>query len=296
MFFPDAETPEEVTSGAAPTRWPFLEVQRLLQERDVRVPAVYAEDCPHGWILVEDLGDVTLAAALEANPSAKTNLYQLAVRDLARAQLALQDVSASSIVQQRSFTEELLRWEIDHFREYGLEARGIFLSHAQRRVFDAGAHYVTAQVAQLEYAVVHRDYQSRNLMVLGEPAAPKLAWVDFQDALLGPRIYDMVALLNDSYQSFSPEFVADRLREFAEHRGLSSKAAASVQREFDLVTVQRKLKDAGRFVFIERKKGDSSFLRFFQPTLERVKSALSRLSDDPQLSVFATLLAEVLPN
>ena len=42
----------------------------------------------------------------------------------------------------------------------------------------------------------HRDYQSRNLMVLpsGEQAV-----IDFQDALLGPRQYDLVALLRDSY-------------------------------------------------------------------------------------------------
>ena len=42
-----------------------------------------------------------------------------------------------------------------------------------------------------------------------------LCWIDFQDALLGPRVYDLVALLNDSYQTFDRAFVEARLDEYA---------------------------------------------------------------------------------
>ncbi len=45
-----------------------------------------------------------------------------------------------------------------------------------------------------------------------------LSWIDFQDALLGPRVYDLVALLNDSYQTFDRPFVEARLREYADSR------------------------------------------------------------------------------
>ena len=47
----------------------------------------------------------------------------------------------------------------------------------------------------------HRDYQSRNLMVL--PGGEQVV-IDFQDALLGPRQYDLVALLRDSYVELEP--------------------------------------------------------------------------------------------
>jgi hypothetical protein len=96
---------------------------------------------------------------------------------------------------------------------------------------------------------VHRDYQSRNLMVRASGA---ICWIDFQDALLGPRVYDLVALLNDSYQEFDRAFVEARLDEFAAAAGLGKDERALLGREFDYVTVQRKLKDAGRFVFIDR--------------------------------------------
>src|SRR5262249_984311 len=111
---------------------------------------------------------------------------------------------------------------------------------------------------------VHRDYQSRNLMVREGASGAELVWIDFQDALLGPRVYDLVALLNDSYQTFDRGFVEARLDDFARTSGLDEAARVALGREFDVVTVQRKLKDAGRFVFIDRVKKNPAFLPYFE--------------------------------
>ena len=122
----------------------------------------------------------------------------------------------------------------------------------------------------------------------------RLCWIDFQDALLGPRVYDLVALLNDSYQVFEPSFVQARLDDYASARSLDSAARAAIGLEFDLVTVQRKLKDAGRFVFIDRVKGNPSFLKFVEPTIAKVRASLSRLQGDPDMRVLGDLLARFL--
>jgi aminoglycoside/choline kinase family phosphotransferase len=276
-------------------RWPFLEVRDLLASRAIRVPALFAEACESGWLLVEDLGE-TLAQHLEHSPEDKPALYQRAVRDLANAQRALETLPEHSIVQQRAFDADLLRWEIDHFREWALEARGIVLSEEDRGVFAHATQYLATTIAAWPRGFVHRDYQSRNLMVLPDgPGAHALAWIDFQDAMLGPRVYDLVALLGDSYQSFDRAFVAARLAEFAQHMGFDAATEASVAREFDMVTVQRKLKDAGRFVFIERNNKNPSFLRFVAPTIEKARASLARLRDDAELRPLAELLDRVCP-
>jgi len=272
-------------------RWPFLEVRELLAERGIRVPKLLVESCDAGWLLVEDLGD-TLAQHLEHSPEDKAVLYQSAVRDLARAQRALSSLPEDSIVRQRAFDVDLLRWEIDHFREWALEARGIQLTAEQRAAFAEAAEHLATTIASWPRGFVHRDYQSRNLMVVpGGSGTLNLGWIDFQDAMLGPRVYDLVALLGDSYQTFDRAFIDSRLDEFCRDLGLDAEQAAELNRQFDTVMVQRKLKDAGRFVFIERKNGNPSFLKFIEPTVAKAQVSLARLADDPKLQGLSELLS-----
>ena len=281
MFVPEGGRPEEVQKAHHGTRWPFLEVQELLSEHGIDVPDVLAEDTTHGWLVIEDLGDDTLANWLVKNPADKTALYQKAVTDLARAQNELAELPSGCVVATRTFDFELLRWEIDHFREWGLDARDKPLRGGDVDRFAAIADGLARRIAELPSGFVHRDYQSRNLMILpseGPASRFRLVWIDFQDALLGPRVYDLVALLNDSYQEFDRAFVEARLDDYARAAALDEESRARLAGEFDLVTVQRKLKDAGRFVFIDRKKGNPSFLRFVTPTIKKVHGALDRLA------------------
>ncbi len=296
MFVPEGPRPEEVQKLVARPEWPFLEVRALLAARGVDVPRVVAEDTARGWLVIEDLGDDTLANYLLKRPDEKRPLYTRAVEDLARAQSALgaSELPADGVVASRAFDEDLLRWELDHFREWGLDARGRSLSPADRATFDAIAGRLAKRIAGWPRTFVHRDYQSRNLMVRPGGA---ICWIDFQDALLGPRVYDLVALLNDSYQEFDRPFVDARLDEFARAAGLGANGErAALGREFDLVTVQRKLKDAGRFVFIDQVKHNPSFLRFVTPTIRKVHGALARLEDDDDMRVLAALLRRAIPD
>ncbi len=112
--------------------------------------------------------------------------------------------------------------------------------------------------------------------------------------MLGPRVYDLVALLGDSYQTFDRVFVDSRLSEFCTELGLDEQAEKQLSRQFDMVTVQRKLKDAGRFVFIEHKNGNPSFLKFVEPTIARARASLARLADDKHLRGLSELLNQVI--
>ena len=197
----------------------------------------------------------------------------------------------ASSIATRAFDEKLLRWELDHFREWGLDARDKALDPAERAELDAIFDRLAARIAAWPRGFVHRDYQSRNLMVLEPGDALDVVWIDFQDALLGPRVYDLVALLNDSYQEFDRAFVEARLDDFAVAAGLDRAGREAIGHEFDVVTVQRKLKDAGRFVFIDRVKKNPSFLRFVEPTLAKVRGALDRLAHEPDMRELARLVA-----
>jgi aminoglycoside/choline kinase family phosphotransferase len=279
MWLPE-DAPERVLARRLGRQLPFIEVRRLLADAGVRVPALFGSRPELGLLVVEDLGE-TLAERLARDPSARDGLYRRAVEQLAGAQRSLARLPEGSIVLTRSFDRELLGWELEHFREWGVEALGRTLDPAEQASFARASAWLVETMIGFEQGFVHRDYQSRNLLALPDGS---LGWIDFQDALLGPRAYDLVALLRDSYQCFDDAFVAARLADYCAARALGADESRAVAFELDVITLQRKLKDAGRFVFFERTRGDPSYLRFFVPTLEVVLGALSRLPKHAALS------------
>jgi len=280
MVLPPDARPEEATSGAAPAENPFVDVQRYLTRAGVRVPAIHAFFEPEGLMVLEDLGDEMLETRVVAGDPAGP-LYEVAVDALARLRArAERDPDPGCVAFQRRFDRALYRWELDHFREWLLEAwKGAALSPAERPVVESHFDEISEALAAEPLGFTHRDYQSRNLMVL--PGGGQ-AVIDFQDALLGPRQYDLVALLRDSYVELPPELVDRMLLRYLarlEAEGGPRLDPVAFRSTFDLLTVQRKLKDAGRFVFIDRVKGNPGFLPSIPASLRYVREALARRRD-----------------
>jgi len=304
MVMPAGAGPEEITRGRPPPRDPFVDVQRWLAAAGVRVPEIVASEAgdPEGGLLVlEDLGDVTLEEAIrraqppparagQAPPSPIEAMYERAVDQLAGMRAAGElRPDPACIAFGRRFDADLYRWELDHFREWLLEAwKGVALSPAERALVDLEFDRIAGALASEPVGFTHRDYQSRNLMVLpsGEQAV-----IDFQDALLGPRQYDLVALLRDSYVELPADLVERMLRRYLvrlAEAGGPTLPYGPFRELFDLLTVQRKLKDAGRFVFIDRVKGNPGFLPSIPASLRYVREALGRR---PDLAALRELLA-----
>ena len=286
-----AKKSEEGGSAEVPAELPFINVHRYLEGLGVRVPKIHRYDEPAGIMVIEDLTDLTFEAALKTTPAEE--LYSKAVRLLAKLRArAEKKVDPSCLAFTRAFDEALYDWELHHFREWGLEIWSTTKPTAEERTqLDAIFKRIAAQLAAAPRGFTHRDYQSRNIMVKdGE-----LVVIDFQDALQGPRQYDLVALLRDSYVELDRAFV-DRMLDvyidaFFQETGekIEPKALKSF---FDLLTVQRKLKDAGRFEFINRVKGNPGFLVSIPASLRYVKAALDA---QPELADLKKIVGKYLP-
>lgn len=283
-----ASVSEEITNfkGKA-EELPFLNVQHFLQSCELPVPQVFFYDHSTRLMLLEDLGEVQFYDCVAGrNPTEQDLWYNKAIELLVRFQettAAKRD--ADCVCWKRSFDANLLNWEFDHFREYGLEARGAKLSGAEKNNFEKITRQITAEILQFPQTLVHRDFQSRNLMVRHK----ELTLIDFQDALVGPYVYDLVALTRDSYVILSPEQVALACKKYAELSGHDFK---KVQHDHALLTLQRKLKDAGRFVFIDQVKKNSNYLQYFPSSISYVKHALHFA---PQYVQLAELLEKHVP-
>lgn len=288
----DAMKSDEASASERFDELPFVNVQRHLKNAGLPVPEIFLDATARGHVLLEDLGELTFNANLRGKgPDEVGAWYEAAVDLLSTMHDTMWPVAGNCYAGRRFFDYALLRWELDHFREWGVEARlDCVLPPRIRETLDGVFDAFAAEIDQLPKGFVHRDYQSRNLMVKHHAPSPdSLAIIDFQDALTGPRTYDLVALLNDSYVDLNAEVQQRLIERYARNRRLP---ADEIQREFDLITVQRKLKDGGRFIFIDRVKGDSSFLPFVDKSFSRVKSALLRIDGHRDLK---EILARVAP-
>ncbi len=279
MVMPLDARPEEVTKGGPPKVNPFVDVQRYLEGLGVRVPAIRAFYEPEGLMVLEDLGDEMLETRLLAGVPPE-QLYPTAIDVLARLRAAAERRAEGCVAFTRAFDYDLYHWELVHFLEWGLEAwKGAKLSAAEQAVVDRDFARIARALEAEPKGFTHRDYQSRNLMVLPGGAQ---AVIDFQDALLGPRQYDLVALLRDSYVELPAPFVEAMIRRYLDAlaaAGGPRLAYGPFRETFDLLTVQRKLKDAGRFVFIDRVKKNPDFLRSIPASLRYVREAFNRRKD-----------------
>jgi aminoglycoside/choline kinase family phosphotransferase len=288
---PDATRSEEATSGPAAAELPFLNVHRYLATLGIPVPAIHVAAIDQGVLLLEDLGDTTLELSWRANPAEK--LYGEAIDILADLRARAEaNPDPSCVAFTRSFDRALYRWELEHYREYGLVARtDIEPPPRTAQVLTQAFDSISDRLAALPRGFTHRDYQSRNLMT-----PPRgMVVIDFQDALLGPRQYDLVALLRDSYIELPDAQIDALLARYIDRFGALAKVridADDFRRTFDLLTVQRKLKDAGRFEFIARVKNNPSFLPHIPASLRYVARALERL---PELGDLLRVLREIHP-
>ncbi|MBI2067852.1 MAG: phosphotransferase [Deltaproteobacteria bacterium] len=288
----NASVSEEITNlKKTGKELPFLNIGSYLKNCGLPVPEVYHYDEPSRQITLEDLGDLPLEKLLQqAGETEKMKWYQRAIDLLIRFQNCPRPLDNSCLLFERSFDARLYNWEFDHFLEYGIEERFSFkLKSDETDLFHQETKKITAALVELPLGPTHRDFQSRNLMVQGET----LRLIDFQDALLGPAVYDLVALLRDSYISLAEENV-QRLLDYYLERSTSppSKNHLHFKKMFDWMTIQRKLKDVGRFIYIDRVKKNPNFLPFISPSLGYVRTALER---QPELSSLFVLLKKYVP-
>src|SRR5881396_1440765 len=270
---------EEAVSGTAPpvTELPFVNILSHLAKADVPVPALYYYDQPAGLLYLEDVGDVTLAQASQDATSPDTpELYRHAVDLLVRLHLkATFPANPACLAFGRAFDVPLLMWEFDHFIEYGIEKRaGMVLPDEDRRRIRSEMQKIVEQLATQQTVFTHRDYHSRNLMVQDE----RISVIDFQDALMGPATYDLASLLRDSYLSLDQELSDELIVRYLEGMAKAGAPLNPMQfmRLFDLTSIQRNLKAAGRFVYILLEKNNDRFMPYVPRTLANVKRNLEK--------------------
>ena len=269
---------------------PYLKVTRLLETLGAHVPHVHQADTDRGLLLLEDLGGTHYLSRFNAGEDPE-RLYGDALRVLADVQVRGRDAAA----ELPPYDREPLAREVGLMPEWFLGRHlSVGLSGVESRMIARTFEFLVVEALAQPTVFVHRDFHSRNLMVVAD-RNPGI--IDFQDALRGPVGYDLVSLLKDCYISWPRERVVrwvSGYRALLRSKGdagawLSGADDTEFLRWFDLIGVQRHVKVLGVFARLWYRDGKAGYLRDLPLTLEYVRDTCTRY---PELGEFGRFLEE----
>ncbi len=246
----------------------FVPATRRLAQAGANVPRVYAFDEQRLCVWLEDLGRVDLHSFNDAPWEQRSPLYKATLREAAKfhrlGEASLGQADLDEL--EPPFDEALYEWEQNYFLEHFV--RG----HLGRDFSDTeyhDAHETLARLrrrlAKLPRCLVHRDFQSQNVLIRGEDA-----WlVDYQGLRLGLAEYDLASLLYDPYVALTRTERAELLGYYAEHRGLD---LAELREVFHLCAAQRLMQALGAYANLSRNLGKPHYL-------QHIPAAVSNLTE-----------------
>lgn len=248
---------------------PFVKVARLFAEARVQVPQILAEDLDNGYLLLSDLGSTTYLQALDDDSAPA--LYDAATSALAQ----IQALSRPAVLPE--YDHALLLRELRLFPDwYVTRHLGVQLDTGQQQMLQESFDAILANNLAQPKVFVHRDYHSRNLMVM----QPGPGILDFQDAVYGPITYDLVSLLKDAYIAWDePRLLDWAIRYWEKARAQSLPVPpdfAVFHRDFEWMGVQRHIKVLGIFARLFHRDGKSGYLKDMPRVMHYLRGACER--------------------
>ncbi len=258
----------------------FVAIGRHLEAKGIAVPHIHHFDRPAGIVVMEDLGDCHFQEAVmgEKDRDKRISLYEPVIDTLvAMGVRGAEDFDTTWTYQTPYYDRQVIREkECDYFlREFVIGLRGVDrIPEGLEADFDLLSK---RGLCPAYTGFVHRDFQSRNLLV----HRGSCHVIDFQGGRLGPLPYDLAALLIDPYVSLGPEIedalLIYYLERLAQYRSVDPEAFRYAYR---YCAVNRNLQALGAFAFLSRVKGKPRFEAYIPPALDRLTFNLRRIEPE----------------
>jgi len=238
----------------------FVDIAIAMAQGGVHVPKIIAVNYEQGFLLQEDLGATLYLDVL--NKESQGLLYDSAEATL----LQIQKLPADSALFP-AYDAALLCRELELFPAWFVNGLlDLKLDSQARHLLNDLFAVLINSASEQPQVVVHRDFHSRNLLLLDNGG---VGVIDFQDAVFGPVSYDLVSLLRDCYIRWPQALVEQRVEGF--RRKLLTQAQGHEQshalhdsgaflRWFDLMGLQRHLKVLGIFARLSLRDGKGRYL------------------------------------
>jgi aminoglycoside/choline kinase family phosphotransferase len=263
----------------------YYHLGRHLKSQGVPVPEIYAYCREEFWLLLEDLGDISLETALKRQPqeSQIRHFYRQALQILVNLQIKGKEGFDPSWCFDTSVLHRPFLWE----RECGYFV-GAFLNKYMKlktTMEDLAPDFerlLTGALTPGPNYFLHRDYQSRNLHI----TSGRLRVIDFQGGRLGPLGYDLASLLIDPYVNLSPAWQQEFLDYYLDLIKTSVEMdSAAFREQYFHLALCRNLQVLGAYGYLTKVKDKDYFARYIPTALQSLRRRLGeRPGDFPLLA------------
>lgn len=255
----------------------FCEVSDYLRSQGFSAPQVLQKDLEQGYLTLEDFGDQTFTRYLDSGKD-PIEPYTLAIDVLIslhkKAQQCphfLQPYSLDLLLKE---VEAFLEWYCPHnFKQkISKESQSAFLrlwTHAFQQALTSPS------------TIVLRDFHVDNLMWLEHRSGlAQCGLLDFQDAVWGPKVYDIVSLVEDARRDIAPDLITSLWDRY--FSAFPEEDSTELMRVGSILSAGRHLKIMGYFTRLHIRDGKSHYLKH----IPRVKGLLdSCLKTQPLSSI-----------
>lgn len=260
----------------------FIAIAKDFARQGIFTPEILAYNLEQGFMLLTDLGNDLYLNIL--NPNTVDDLYNRALSVIYQIQTCNPKFPDDKHLD--IFNEEFIRSELAIFIDWFLKKHlELAMTDEMGNILENTFKILIRSALEQPQVCVHRDYHSRNLLLLKNK---NVGVLDFQDAVYGPITYDAASLLRDAYIEWPKKQVDQWVLKFYD---MICKSYQCTQekfiRWFDLISLQRHLKILGIFTRLNYRDNKPHYL----PMISRVLNYMSKTCEDySELSHFKEIL------
>lgn len=242
----------------------FAKLSAELNSLGLSAPTIFAK--APGLMLIEDFGNAQFAKVAQERRELEVDLYAAATDVLCHLETCPAPTGLSRA------TPDVLGQMIEPAFTHYLPRLGI--------KNDTAAQTITARLTDLlgqhvpdETVLVLRDYHAENMIWLPErDNLRRVGLLDFQDALAGPPIYDLVSMLQDARRDVSIACQTATLRHYLDRSGRSE---SRVMPMFHLLGLQRNLRILGIFARLATERQKPGYLSLIPRVWGHIRTSLA---------------------
>ncbi|HQL00670.1 MAG TPA: phosphotransferase [Smithellaceae bacterium] len=264
-------------------------INRFLNDLHLPVPLIIAFDAGKRFVLTEDLGDDDLFSQKGLPWSKRRHYYLAALSEIHRLHRHPPDQIPPGLKLCRGYDRDLYVWEHNYFLDHFVGAVcNLSLPDPALRAWQAEADTLIARLLRTAPCLIHRDFQSQNILIRDE----RPVFIDFQGLRQGSLYYDLGSLICDPYVVLTGDERRE-LKAFYYRIFEPDYSLAEFTTRFWEGAAQRLMQALGAYGFLGLTKNKPGFLQHIENGLVNLIAAAEKAAL-PVLSDIANQCCEIL--